>query len=84
MAEVRDEMMLEYRVRRKHEELDVEVGTVAGEWRQHKHAFIGYVAEELCGRGSGKGGTSRSRNQEWWMEEVVNAVGEKREAWKKI
>ena len=57
---------------------------MAREWRQYKHAFIGYVAEELCGRGSGKGGTPRSRNQEWWMEEVVNAVGEKREAWKKI
>ena len=32
----------------------------------------------------GKGCTPRSRNQEWWTEEVANAVGEKREAWKMI
>ena len=42
------------------------------------------VAEELCGRTSGKGGTPRSRNQGWWTEEVAKAVGEKREAWKMI
>ena len=28
----------------------------------------------------GKGGTPRSRNQEWWTEEVAKAVGEKRGA----
>ena len=33
-----------------------------GEWRQYKDAFIG-VAEELCDRMSGKGGTPRCRNQ---------------------
>ena len=79
------EMMVEYRerVRRKYEELDVEKGTLDGEWRQHKDAFVG-VAEELCGRTSGKGGTPRSRNQGWWTEEVAKAVGEKREAWKMI
>ena len=49
-------------VRRKYEELDAEKGTVEGEWRQYKDAFVG-VAEELCGRTSGKGGTPRSRNQ---------------------
>ena len=54
-----------------------------GEWRQYKDAFVG-VAEELCGRMSGKGGTPRSRNQGWWTEEVAKAVGEKREAWKMI
>ena len=71
------------RVRRKYEELDAEKGTVEGEWMQYKDAFVG-VAEELCGRTSGKGGTPRNRNQGWWTEEVVKAVGEKREAWKMI
>ena len=58
------EMMVEYRerVRRKYEELDAEKGTVEGDWRQYKDAFV-VVAEELCGRTSGKGGTPRSRNQ---------------------
>ena len=42
------------------------------------------MAEELCGRTSGKGGTQRSRNQGWWTEEVAKAVGEKREAWNMI
>ena len=58
-------------------------GTVEGGWRQYKDGFVG-VAEELCGRTSGKGGTPRSRNQGWWTEEVAKAVGEKREAWKMI
>ena len=81
----KDEMMVEYRerVRRKYEELDAEKGTFEGEWRQYKDAFVG-VAEELCDRNSGKGGTSRSRIQGWWMEEVAKAVWEKREAWKMI
>ena len=72
----KDEMMVEYResVRRKYEELDEEKGTMEGEWRQYKDAFVG-VAEELCGRMSGKGGTPRSRNQGWWTEEVAKAVG---------
>ena len=51
--------------------------------REYKDAFVG-VAEELCGRTSGKGGTPRSRNQGWWMEEVAKAVWKKREAWKMI
>ena len=57
-------MMVKYRerVRRKYEELDAEKGTVEGEWRQYKYAFVG-VAGALCGRSSGKGGTPRSRNQ---------------------
>ena len=50
---------------------------------QYKDAFVG-VAEELCDRTSGIGGTPRSRNQGWWTEEVAKAVGEKREAWKII
>ena len=80
-----DEMMVEYRerVRRNYEELDVEMGTVEGEWRQYKYAFVG-VAEELCGTTSGKVGTSRSRNQGWWTEEVAKTMGEKQEAWKMI
>ena len=78
-------MTVEYRerVRRKYEELDAEKGTVEGEWRQYKDAFVG-VAEELCDRTSGNGGTPRSRNHGWWTEEVAKAVGEKREAWKTI
>ena len=72
----KDEMMVEYRerVRRKYEELDAEKGTVEGEWRKYKDAFD-RVADELCGRTSGKGGTSGSRNQGWWTEEVTKAVG---------
>ena len=36
-------MMVEYRERakRKYEELDAENGTVEGEWRQYKDAFVG-------------------------------------------
>ena len=51
----KDEMMVEYRerIRGKYEELDAEKGTVEGEWRQYKDAFVG-VAEELCGRKSGE------------------------------
>ena len=77
----KDDMTVEYRerVRRKYEELDAEKGTVEGEWRQYKDAFVG-VAEELCGRTSGKGGTPRSRNQGWWTEEVAKPVGEKGKA----
>ena len=73
----KDDMPVEYRerVKRKYEELDAEKGTVEGEWRQYKDAFV-EVAEELYGRTSGKGGTPRSRNQGWWTEEVAKAVGE--------
>ncbi len=48
-------MMVEYRerVRRKYEEPYAEKGTVDGEWMQYKDAFVG-VAEELCGKASGK------------------------------
>ena len=71
----KDETMVEYRemVIRKYEELDADTGTVEGEWRQNYDAFVG-VAEELCGRTSGKGGTPRSRNQGWWTGEVAKAV----------
>ena len=71
--------MVEYRERvmRKYEERDADKGTVEGEWRQYKDAFVG-LAEELCGRTSGEGGTPRSRNQGWWAEEVAKAVGENR------
>ena len=78
----KDDMMVEYRerVRMKYKELDADTGAVDDEWRQYKDAFV----EELCGRTSGRGGTPRSRNQGWWTEEAVKAVGEKREAWKII
>ena len=36
----------------------------------------------MCGRTSGKGG--RSKNQEWWTDEVARAVYEEREVWKNI
>ena len=71
------------RARRRYEELDADKGTLEGEWRRYKDAFVG-VAEELCGRTSGKGGTPRSRNQGWWTKEVAKAVGEKRKAWDMI
>ena len=60
--------------RRKYEDLDAKIRTEEGDWRQYNDASVG-VAEELCGRTSGKGGTSRSRNQGWWTEEVAKAVG---------
>ena len=71
------------RVRRKYEDLHAEKGTEEGEWRQYKDTFVG-VAEELCGRTSGRGGTPRSINQGWWAEDMAKLVGEKREAWKMI
>ena len=42
-SKCRDEMMVEYRenVRWKYEELDAEKGTVEGEWKQYKDAFVG-------------------------------------------
>ena len=51
-----------------------------GEWRQYNDAFVG-VAEELCGRTLGKGGTPRSGHQGWLTEEGAKAVGE---TWKMI
>ncbi len=69
------------RVKIKYEELDTEVEAVEEEWKKYKDSFVG-VAEEMCGRTSGKGG--RSKNQEWWTGEVTRAVDEKREVRKKI
>ena len=68
----KDEMMIENRerARRKYDELEAEKGTVEGDWRKYKDAFD-RVAEELCGRTSGKGGTSVSGNQGLWTEEVT-------------
>ena len=67
----------------KYEELSEEVGGLEEEWKKYKEAFVG-VAEEICGRTLGKGGVSRSSNQGWWTSEVVEAVCEKKEAWKEI
>ena len=50
-------------VRRKYEELNAQIGTAEGEWRQYKDAFVG-VADELCGRTSGKGVTPRSKTKD--------------------
>ena len=44
------------------------------EWKKYGEVFRG-IAEVLCGRTSGKVGSSRDTNQVWWMEEVVKAVG---------
>ena len=73
------------RVRRKYEELGAEKGTVEGEWRQYKHAFVG-VAEELCGRMWGKGGRAYIEKQKPRMVDGRDGEGsgEKREAWKTI
>ena len=42
------------------------------------------IADVLCGRASGKGASSRYRNEVWCMEVVAKAVGEKKEVWKRI
>ena len=77
----KDEIMAEYkeRVRRKYEELDAEKGTVDGEWRQYKDAFVGGGGGAVW-QNVGKGGTPGNRNQGSWTEEVAKAVEEKREA----
>ena len=82
----KDEMMVEYRekVRGEYEELDAEMGTVEGEWRKYKDAFVGGGGGAVWQNVGGGIGTLRSRNQGWWTEEVAKAVGEKREAWKMI
>ena len=75
--------MVEYRkrVRRHYDELDAEMGTVEGEWVPFKDAFVG-VAEELCGRTSGKGSTEtndggRKRwRRQWKMIEGFRDIGE--------
>ena len=74
----KDEMIVEFRerVRMKYDDLDaVKKGTIEGEWRQYKDAFV-RVAEELCGRTSEKGGTPSSRNQGWWTEGDEGSGGE--------
>ena len=65
-----------------YEKLGTTVGTVEEEWKAFKGAFVD-VAEELCGRTSGKEIIIiKKENQTWWTEEVVKAVGEKGEIWK--
>ena len=44
--------------------------------RSTERRFWG-IAEVFCGRTSGKGASSRDRNQMWWTEEVSKAVCEK-------
>ena len=77
-----DEMMSEYRerIRAKYEQLDAEKGTVEGEWRQYKDAFVGGWRRSCVVKRRGEGDTPRSRNQGWWTEAVAKVVEEKREA----
>ena len=49
-----------------YEELNTEKGTVDGEWKQYKDAFVG-VAEELCGRTLGEMRYTENRNQLYWL-----------------
>ena len=65
------------RVKIKYEELDTEVEAVEEEWKKYKHSFVG-VAEEMCGRTSGKSG--RSKNQEWWTDEVARRLTKRRKS----
>ena len=58
-------------------QLSKEAEGLEEEWKKYEEVFMG-IAEVLCGRTSGKGASSRDRNQVWWLEEVVKAIGEKR------
>ena len=49
------------RVKMKYEELDTEVEAVEEEWKKYKDSFVG-VAEEMCGRTSGKAEGQRTRS----------------------
>jgi len=63
--------------------LQEQVGSVEEEWGLFKLAFVG-VAEQLCGRTTGKRGGSWKKSQMWWTKEVERAVKEKREVWKEL
>ena len=71
-------LMEEYGVRERYEQLSKEAEGLEEECKKYGEAFRG-IAEVLCGRTSGKGASSRDRNQVRWTEEVVKAVGEKKE-----
>ena len=44
-----------------------------------KDAFTG-LAEELCGRTSGRrGSASKSKNHTWWIEHVAKAINQRNE-----
>ena len=79
----RRNVVIEYkeRMRARNEKLSEEAEGLE-EWKKYGEAFRGIIAV-LCGRTSGKGASSRDRNQVWWTEEVAEAVGEK-EVWKRI
>ena len=53
------------------------------ERKKYGEAFRG-IADIFCGSTSGKGASSRDRNEVCCMEEVAKAVGEKKEVWKRI
>ena len=65
-------------MRARYDQLNEEVEGLQEEWKKYGEAFRG-IAEVLCGRTSGKGASSRDRNQVWWTEEVAKAFGEKKE-----
>ena len=54
------------RLKIKYEELDTEVETVEEEWKKYKDSFVG-VAEEMCGRTSGKGGRLENQGLTRWQ-----------------
>ena len=66
---------------RKYEERDADKGTVEGEWRQYKDAFVG-VAEELCGRTSGGRRDTEKQKPRMVDGRGGEGSGENREAWK--
>ena len=64
------DMKVEYRerVRRKYEDLDAEMGTLDGEWRHYKDAFVGVAGSCVVERrgkeaDSNDGGRKRWRGQ---------------------
>ena len=56
------------RVRRKYEELDAEKGTVEGEWRKYKDAFVGMVerrGKEVLREAETKDGGQKRWRRQW-------------------
>ena len=66
-------------MRARYEQLREEAEGLKEEWKKYGEVFRG-IAEVLCGKTSGKVGSSRDTNQVWWMEVVEKAVGKKEES----
>ena len=79
----RGNFVVEYKKRLRYEQLSEEAEGLEEDWKKYGEAFR-RIAEVLCGRTSGKGASSKERNQVWWMVEVAKAVCEKEEVWKRI